>query len=77
MLQQIPVPVVCDVSECGADGESEVVMFGWMICVAANDLSLSYVAYLNAEQMVRVKLRCLVVWFVLQRMTCPCRMWRI
>ena len=35
-------------------------MFGWMICVAANDLSLSYVAYLNAEQMVRVKLLCLV-----------------
>ena len=31
-------------------------MFSWMICVAANDLSLSYVAYLNAEQMVRVKL---------------------
>ena len=29
-------------------------MFGWMICVAANDVSLSYVAYLNAEQMVRV-----------------------
>ena len=36
-------------------------MFGWVICVAANDLSLSFVAYLNAEQMVRVKLRCLVV----------------
>ena len=31
-------------------------MFGWMICVAANDLYQSYVAYLNAEQMVRVKL---------------------
>ena len=31
-------------------------MFGCMIYVAANDLSLSYVAYLNAEQMVRVKL---------------------
>ena len=31
-------------------------MFGFMICFAANDLSLSYVAYLNAEQMVRVKL---------------------
>ena len=30
-------------------------MFVCMICVAANDLSLSYVAYLNAEQMVRVK----------------------
>ena len=30
-------------------------MFGWMIFVAANDLSLSYVAYLNAEQMGRVK----------------------
>ena len=30
-------------------------MFGCMVCVAANDLSLSYVAYLNAEQMVRVK----------------------
>ena len=36
-------------------------MFGWVICVAANDLSLSFVAYLNAEQMVIVKLRCLVV----------------
>ena len=31
-------------------------MFSCMICVAANDLSLSYVVYLNAEQMVRVKL---------------------
>ena len=31
-------------------------MFGFMICFAANVLSLSYVAYLNAEQMVRVKL---------------------
>ena len=31
-------------------------MFGCMVCVAANDLSLSYVAYLNAEQMVRVML---------------------
>ena len=31
-------------------------MFGWVITVAANDLSLSFVAYLNAEQMVRVKL---------------------
>ena len=31
-------------------------MFGFMICVAANDLSLSYVAYLTAEQMVRMKL---------------------
>ena len=31
-------------------------MFGRMICVAANDLFLSYVAYLIAEQMVRVKL---------------------
>ena len=30
-------------------------MFGCMVCVAANDLSLSYVAYLKAEQMVRVK----------------------
>ena len=30
--------------------------FGSMICVAANDLSLSYVAYLNAEQIARVKL---------------------
>ena len=28
-------------------------MFGCMISVAANDLSLSYVAYLNAKQMVR------------------------
>ena len=35
---------------------SEFVMFGCMVCVAANDLSLSYVAYLIAEQMVRVKL---------------------
>ena len=31
-------------------------MFGCMVCVAANDLSLSYVAYLNTEQMMRVKL---------------------
>ena len=31
-------------------------MFGCMVCVAANDLSLSYVAYLNADQIVRVKL---------------------
>ena len=31
-------------------------MFGRMICVAANDLSLSYVAYQNAEQIARVKL---------------------
>ena len=31
-------------------------MFGWMICFAANDLSLLYVAFLNAEKMVRVKL---------------------
>ena len=31
-------------------------MFGWVITVAANDLSLSFVTYLNAEQMVRVKL---------------------
>ena len=31
-------------------------MFGRMICVAANDLSLSCVVYLNAGQMVRVKL---------------------
>ena len=31
-------------------------IIGRMICVAANDLSLSYVAYLNAGQMVRVKL---------------------
>ena len=30
-------------------------MFGCIVCVAANDLSLSYVAYLNAEQMGRVK----------------------
>ena len=30
-------------------------MFSCMICVAANDLSLLYVVYLNAEQMVRVK----------------------
>ena len=30
-------------------------MFGCMVCVAANDPSLSYVVYLNAEQMVRVK----------------------
>ena len=33
---------------------SEAVMFGCMVCVAANDLSLCYVAYLNAELMVRV-----------------------
>ena len=31
-------------------------MFGCIICVAANELSLSYVAYLNAEQMARMKL---------------------
>ena len=31
-------------------------MFGCMVCVAANDPSPSYVAYLNAEQMVSVKL---------------------
>ena len=31
-------------------------MFGFMICIAANDLSLSYVAYVTEEQMVRVKL---------------------
>ena len=31
-------------------------IIGRMICVAANDLSLLYVAYLSAEQMVRVKL---------------------
>ena len=31
-------------------------LFGCMVCVAANDLTLSYVAYLIAEQMVRVKL---------------------
>ena len=31
-------------------------MFGCMVCVAANDLSLSYVAYPNADQIVRVKL---------------------
>ena len=31
-------------------------MFGCMVCVAANDLSLSYVAYLNEDQIVRVKL---------------------
>ena len=31
-------------------------MFGCMVCVAANDLSLSYGLYLNAGQMVRVKL---------------------
>ena len=31
-------------------------MFGCMVCVAANDLSLSYVAYLKADQMVSVKL---------------------
>ena len=29
-------------------------MFGCMVCVAMNELSLSYVAYLSAEQMVRV-----------------------
>ena len=31
-------------------------IIGHMICVAANDLSLSYVAYLSAEQIARVKL---------------------
>ena len=31
-------------------------IIGCMMCVAANDLTLSYVVYLNAEQMVRVKL---------------------
>ena len=31
-------------------------MFGCMVCVAANDLSLSYLVYLISEQMVRVKL---------------------
>ena len=31
-------------------------LFGCMVCVAANDLTLPYVVYLNAEQMVRVKL---------------------
>ena len=31
-------------------------MFGCLFCVTANELSLSYVAYLNAEQMMRVKL---------------------
>ena len=31
-------------------------IIGRMICVAANDLSLSYVAYLNAEQMVGSKI---------------------
>ena len=31
-------------------------MSGWMICVAAKEMSLSYLAYLNAEQMMRVKL---------------------
>ena len=35
---------------------SEFVMFGCMVCDAANDLFLSYVAYLNAEQIARVKL---------------------
>ena len=30
-------------------------MFGCMVCFAANDLFLSYVVYLNAEQMVRLK----------------------
>ena len=49
------------VSECGTDGGEKVVMFDCMICVAANDLSLSYVAYMKAEQLVRVKLRYLVV----------------
>ena len=49
-------PVVCGISDCGAYGECEVVMFGCMVCEAANDLSLSYLAYLNAEQMVSVKL---------------------
>ena len=44
-------------------------IIGYMMCVAVNDLSLSYVVYLNAEQIARVKLCCLVVWFVLQRMT--------
>ena len=29
-----------------------------MICVAGNDLAPSYKVYLNAEQMVRVKLCC-------------------
>ena len=31
-------------------------MFGCMVCVAVNDLSLSYEMYVNAEQMMRVKL---------------------
>ena len=31
-------------------------MFGCMVCYSANDLSLSSVAYLNAEQIARVKL---------------------
>ena len=31
-------------------------MVGCMVCVAAKDLSLSYMAYLNAEQMMNVKL---------------------
>ena len=31
-------------------------IIGRMICVAANDLSLSYVPYLDAEQIARVKL---------------------
>ena len=31
-------------------------MFGCTVCDSANDLSLSYVAYLNAEQIARVKL---------------------
>ena len=31
-------------------------MFGCMVCVAANDLSLSYASCLNAEQLLRVKL---------------------
>ena len=30
-------------------------MFRCMVCVASNDLSLSYVAYLSAEQIARVK----------------------
>ena len=31
-------------------------IIGCMMCVAVNDVSLSYVVYLSAEQMVRVKL---------------------
>ena len=31
-------------------------IIGCMICVAANDLSLSYVAYLNEEQIASVEL---------------------